>query len=571
MDIRCGKTSYAPALGAVLCMLAIMAGTGRAATSPPEIALRVNPAQQLGDLPRTYRPSAMLSFADPEAVNAFLSLPGPIGAVRLTLEELMTDSSSLTDFRARLARIAGRLRSLTQRGADIIITVTRMPRWLAARRGEALLGQYGFSVREGSPPNDYRGLEEMGFAIVSVLNREHGYAPWYEFWNEPDLASFWSGSSEELFRAYEAFARGARRADPSAKVGGLAVSGWNARRDGEPAGRPPLLRAFIERAARGVPLDFVSWHNFPDHAEAGWVGAAFVREWLRAAGLPPQTPQFVTEWNRWKTFPEWFDPERDTAEGAAHMLAALEGIENAGLRGHTFAALQDFNETTKGEAFRGDFGLMTRRPMIRKASFCAMQMLARLGSRRVAVELTPDVAVAEGVNALATATPQRIVLLVHRYARDPLAAATRSLRQSGFKRAEDLGVTGDEIKAFVARKAGLPAGRATPAVKAALERARAALEKARDAPAPEVVVRPAVAGAPPGGKYHLYRVDESNCNPGAAYRKHRREGRSDEEALRAARSADAFVAQAEGSGPLPPLRFGMYGAALIEIDLGIAK
>ena len=569
--MRYRKTSWAPALGALLCLFAIMGvGTARAATSAPEIALRVMPAQQLGDLPRSYRPSVMMAWADAEAVNAFLSLPGPLGAVRVTLEPLLTETSSLADFRARLARQAGGLKRVAERGADIIITVARMPRWLAARAGDAPLGQSGFTVREASPPRDYAGLEELGFAIVTILNRDHGYAPWYEFWNEPESTNFWSGSSEELFRAYEAFARGARRADPSAKVGGLAVGGWNDRRAGEPAGRPPLLRAFIESATRGAPLHFVSWHNFALHPEEGWGGAVTVREWLRAAGLPPQTPQFVTEWNRWKTFPEWFDPERDTAEGAAFMLAALEPIESAGVRGHTFAALQDFNATAEGEAFRGDFGLVTRSPMIRKASFCAMQMLARLGSRRVAVELAPEIAAAEGVGALATATPERIVVLVHRYGRDPLAAASRSLRQSGYRRLEDLGLTQKQIGDFGSRRADLPGG-AAPAVRTALERARAAAERARDAPEPEVVVQLVVVGWPAGGKYRLYWLDDLNCNPGVVYRKHRREGRPHGEALAAARIAEAFKPQQEGSGPLPPLRFATYGAVLIEIDRGLGK
>ena len=387
----------------------------------------------------------------------------------------------------------------------------------------------------------------------------------------PESASFWSGSSEELFRAYEAFARGARRADPSAKVGGLAVGGWNDRRAGEPAGRPPLLRAFIERAAaRRVPLDFVSWHHFITSPEEGWTGASTVREWLRAAGLPPQMPQFVTEWNRWKTFPEWFDAGRDTAEGAAFMLAALEPIESAGVRGHTLAALQDFNAMVSGEAFRGDFGLVTRSPMIRKASFCAMQMLTRLGPRRVAVELGPEIVAAEGVGALATATPERIAVLVYRYGRDPPGAAIRTLRQSGYDRLEDLGLTQEQLSDFRSRRADLP-GSVAPAVRTALERARAAAERARDAPAPEVVVQLAVVGRPVSGKYRLYWLDESSCNPGAAYRKHRREGRSHGEALAAARNAEVFKPQQEGSGPLPPLRFETYGAALIEIDLGLGK
>lgn len=562
------KTSWARF--AVLCLFVIVGiDTVWGATSAREITLRVMPARQLGDLPRTYRPSVMMAWADAEAVNAFLSLPGPLGTVRVTLEPLLTEASSLADFKARLVRDAGKLKRVAERGADIVVTVARMPRWLAARSSDAPAGPYGFSVREASPPRDYAGLEELGFAIVSILNRDFGYAPWYEFWNEPESASFWSGSSGELFRAYEAFARGARRADPSAKVGGLAVGGWNDRRAGEPAGQP-LLRAFIERAARGAPLDFVSWHNFASHPEGGWAGAVTVREWLRAAGLSPQTPQFVTEWNRWKTFPEWFDPARDTAEGAAFILAAMKPIESAGLRGHTLAALQDFNATVSGEAFRGDFGLVTRSPMIRKASFCAMQMLARLGPRRVAVELTPEIAATEGVGALATATPERIAVLVHRYGRDPPGAAVRILRQSGYHRLEDLGLTQKQLGDFISRKADLPRSVA-PAARTALERARAAAERARDAPAPEVIVQLAVVGWPARGKYRLYWLDKSSCNPGAVYRRHRREGWSHGEALAAARNAEAFKPQQEGGGPLPPLRFETYGAALIEINLGRGK
>ena len=568
VHMRYRKTSWAPALGALLCLFAIMGvGTARAATSAPEITLRVMPAQQLGDLPRIYRPSVMMAWADAEAVNAFLSLPGPLGAVRVTLEPLLTEASSLADFKARLAREAGGLKRVAERGADIIIMVARMPRWLAARAGDASLGQSGWTVREASPPRDYAGLEELGFAIATTINREHGFAPWYEFWNEPESKSFWSGSSDELFRAYDAFARGARRADPAAKVGGIAVSGWNERREGEPSGTPPMLRAFIERAARGMPLDFVSWHNFGLHPEEGWLGAVTVREWLRASGLPPQTPQFVTEWNRWRTFPEWVDPGRDTTEGAVFLLAALEPIEGAGIRGHTFAALQDFHSMVENTAFSGDFGLVTREPMIRKASFCAMQMLARLGSNRIAVEPVPDITAAEGVGVLATATPERIAILVYRYGRDPRVAAFRSLRQSGIQpRFEDLGLTQKEVEAFVSRKANLPAGRATPAVQAALERARAVLERVRDVPAPEVVVRPVVDGLATGGKYRLYWLDDLNCNPGAVYRKHRREGRPHGEALAAARIAEAFKPQQEGSGPLPSLRFAAQGAVLIEID-----
>lgn len=300
--MKLGMTNWSPALDMLLCLVAAtLAGTARSAGSAPEIALRVVPAQPLGELPRTYRSPVMVAWADAEAVNAFLSLPGSLGAMRAGLEQLLADASNLAEFSAVLARNAGRLKRLSERGADIVVTV------------------------------------------------------------------------------------------------------------------------------------------------------------------------------------------------------------------------------------------------------------------------------AEGVGALATAAPQCIVLLVHRYGSDPLAAATRSLRQSGFRaRDRTYRPHGEEIKAFVGRKAGLPAGCATPAVQAVLKRAWAAFDRARDAPASEVVVHPAVAGAPPGGNYRLYWTDELKCNPGAVHRKHRREDRPHEEARgpRAARMRSGR--KGEGGGLPPPLCFGTYGAVLIENDLGLA-
>jgi hypothetical protein len=543
----------------------MLAGMRPLSAAAQGISVRVAPGRSLGELPRTYRPSAMLSWADADAVNAFLALPGPLGTVRVTLEPLLSDTTSLEDFRNRLTGSAGTLKRLSERGADIIITVARMPRWLATRDGDSQVGPNGYSVREASPPRDDAGMQELGFTIASVLSRVAGQAAWYEFWNEPESPNFWSGSSEALFRAYEAFARGVRRADPAAKVGGVAVGGWNDPRAGEPG--QPLLRAFIQRVAHGVPLDFVSWHNFSSQPEEGWIGAASVREWLRSAGLPPQLPQFVTEWNRWKTFPEWLDPGRDTAEGAAFFLASTEAIEKSGIRGHTFAALQDFNAMGRDHAFGGDFGLVTRGPMVGKASFCAVQMLARLGSARVAVDLGADAA-AEGVGALATADAQRISLLVYRYGGDAAGVAVRVLRQSGYESAEALALTSRQLGDFMQRRAELPGGVA-PAARAVLERARAAAERARDQPMRGVSVLPAVEGA--SGRYRIYRIDESNCNAGETYMRLRGQGQPHDMALAGARRVEMLRAQAEGSGPLPPLNFGPYGAALVEIDAGQAR
>lgn len=531
------------------------------------LALDVAPGRALGPLSRIYRPSVMMAWADAEAVKAFLALPGPLGTLRVTLEPLLSGTGSLAEFRSRLAREGAGLKQLAARDATIVVVVARMPVWLASSRSNAPAGPHGYTVREASPTSDYAGMEALGRTVVSVLKGELGLTVLYEFWNEPESPAFWGGTSEQLFRAYDAFARGARSADPQAQVGGIAVGNWDKRRETAGAGSPPLLQSFIRHvAANRAPLSFVSWHNFMTHPEDGWTGAATVRGWLASSGLPADLPLYVTEWARWKSFPEWFDPPRDTAEGAAFYLAALPAIEFAGIAGHTLATLQDFNAPRPGEAFPGDFGLLTRQPMIRKASFCAMHMLARLDGQRIAVTDTAQRTAAEGVGAVATRGPRGLAVLVHRYGHDPLHAFFAALRASGVHaRPEELKLSKPEIEGYVARRAPLPAGRASPAVRAALERARAALEYSRDHAARDLPLQLTIEGVPAQGDYRLYRVGGGECDPGAAYRAARKAGRPHTDALAAAREAEAFKPYAEGRGALPDITLPAQGAVLIEI------
>jgi hypothetical protein len=532
-----------------------------------DYTLRVDPQRELGAVPGNYRPSVMLSWADKEAISALMDLPGPLGTVRMTLEPQLSESKSMQELRSRLAQGGGAgLRALEARGARIIITVARTPRWLASVTSEAQAGEYGFTRREASPPRSAAGFEELGYEIVRTITVQHRTSPLYEFWNEPESKSFWSGSSADLFQAYDAFVRGARRADPRAKVGGIAVGGWNVPRAGE--GTEPMLRAFVRHAAQGIKrgqtsLDFLTWHNFVKTPDEGWNGARAVRGWLREAGLP-DLPQFVTEWNLWRTFPQWLDPSRDTAEGAVLLLAAHEAIADSGLTGHTIAALQDFNPAGEAEAYAGDFGLVTRSPMLRKASFCAIHMLSKLGERHIAVGEPAEVEAA-GISVIATAGRERIVVLAYRRPMSAQEALNRALRRSGIRSIESTGLTTEEVKKFILRRVELPA-RTPGNIRQALEHARAAAEHARDRPAKEVVLRLAVADSNSSANYRIFRVDEQHCNPARVYRDLRRQGTAHAPALAAARQHESLKAVVEGSGTLPPLELAAYGAVLIEIE-----
>ena len=86
---------------------------------------------------------------------------------------------------------------------------------------------------------------------------------WYwELWNEPNIL-YWRGTPEEYQKMYDFAVDGARRALPTAKVGGPHVAG------GGSEGGMKFSRAFFEHCLRGknhatgqvgTPLDFVAFH-----------------------------------------------------------------------------------------------------------------------------------------------------------------------------------------------------------------------------------------------------------------------------------------------------------------------
>jgi len=536
-----------------------------------DLHVRVVASQPAGRLPGVFRPSVMMSWADAEAASAFLALGSDLGTIRVTLEPLLTDSTSLADFRARLVREAGNLKLLSDRGATIVITFARMPRWLSRSQDDSLAGPFGFSVREASPPKDVDLLMQLATEMARVINVELGLDPLYEFWNEPESRGFWRGTQAELFQAYTAFAAGVRRADPKAKVGGPAPGSWADRRAGEPKTAPTLVQAFINHVAGPVPgkgtlpLDFISWHNFGTRPYDGWQGATEVRRWLRAGGLSTQVPQYVTEWNRWATFPEWLDPGRDEAPGAAYLVAALHEMALQGIAGHTLAALQDFRVPEAGSAYPGDFGLLTRAPVMKKASFHAMQMLTLLDRERVAVDLDGARADASGVDVIATRGQRRVSVLLSRH---PVGEQifTRSMNRSGFLSVDELGVPPERLAAFGKRQSELGPGDGTPAARRALERARAAAEIVRDRPIDELVVRLRIDGVPGGARYSVYRIDAANMDPARRYRDARRGGQSHAAAVQAAAPSQVFRPAIEGSGALPPIAMPAHSVVLVVVD-----
>ncbi len=560
------RTARRAACAMVATVLACSAPCARAAVVQ-DMPVHVLSQQVLGAMPRLLKPSVMMTFADVDAIEQFMSLPGRLGTIRLSLETLLTESTSLADYRYRLAEEAAGLRHLTPRGPVIVLTFTRMPRWLASSSDERLTGESGYTVREASPPRSLALLEQLAFATVQEINVNLGLDVLYEFWNEPESSIFWGGTQEQLLQAYAAFAAGARRADPKARVGGLA-GGWNEYHGGGPIAAGSLLKAFIDRTGGTprLPLDFISWHNYPKHPNEGWDGADRIREWLVARGWPSTMPQVVSEWNQWISFPAPFEPSRDELPGAAFLLASLHEMRVHGVSMQTICALQDFHDPAPGSAFPGDLGLLTRSPTLKKAGFHAMNMLAMLdGQQRVAVAISGVDAVAQGVDALATAGPRKLSVLLSRYA-PPFQVFTKSLRRAGIVRRSQIPLTDAQLLAFAKHELELDPSVLPANLLLALTNARASMDQARDRLADEVRVTLRVDGALPATPYRVYQIDDDHLNPARAYRQVRARLGSHASALAAARSQQDFLPGWTGAGPTLSLRLPRYAAVLVVFD-----
>jgi xylan 1,4-beta-xylosidase len=116
------------------------------------------------------------------------------------------------------------------------------------------------------PPRDYNKWEELVNQWVRHSVEKYGQAQvesWYwEVWNEPDIF-YWHGTVDDYEKLYDYAAAGLKRALPSARIGGPAVTGPSSPR------AAAFLRHFLEHcdsgrnyatSQTGAPLDFITYH-----------------------------------------------------------------------------------------------------------------------------------------------------------------------------------------------------------------------------------------------------------------------------------------------------------------------
>jgi xylan 1,4-beta-xylosidase len=254
-------------------------------------------------------------------------------------------------------------------GAEPLVILSYMPRWLGEPRATG--GQD--PTRMG--PYDLDAWQDLITQVVRALATAPQPAYRFEVWNEPDIFIFWLDTPERFvetaLRTHQAVADVKRETGLPLQVGGPAAAfGLN----------DNMLQYLRSVAAGGLPLDFVTWHNYanspflgPDGPEgnlpeeiyqalarrnpdatplrySAQIGEirAKVDAALAGSGLSPAL--IIDEWN---VSAGGYDVRHDTAEGASFDAGILVEMERAGLDGAAF-----YRAVSGGNNHIGDWGLV---------------------------------------------------------------------------------------------------------------------------------------------------------------------------------------------------------------------
>jgi hypothetical protein len=184
-----------------------------------------------------------------------------------------------------------------------------------------------------APPQDFAKWAEVSAHIVRHYNQgwangRHYNIKYWEIWNEPDGASFWSGTPEEYFNLYEVTARKLKSLDPSLRVGGPTL-----------AYRLEFLEGFLKHCAEHhVPLDFVPWHIYAAAPREVVSRANGVQNLLAKYGFA-QVESVLDEWNY---FPgDWRRQEEEAKYRHELFADRMGGAEGASFDAAVLVALQD--------------------------------------------------------------------------------------------------------------------------------------------------------------------------------------------------------------------------------------
>lgn len=215
---------------------------------------------------------------------------------------------------------------------------------------------------------------------------------YWEIWNEPDNFETypdnngWAGTKEEYYELYDVTARHLKKCFPHLKIGGYSSCGFYALTEmAANAGNcSPRHEYFIEFLdgflayikKTGAPLDFFSWHSYPEVPENLRVYARYARKRLDDDGYT----ETETSLNEWNPRPEL----RGTAAHAAIIAACLSIMQEEPIDTGMF-----YDARMGVSLYGGMFNPMTQTPFPSYYSFMAFNSLYKLKNQCRAVYDSP--------------------------------------------------------------------------------------------------------------------------------------------------------------------------------------
>ncbi len=146
------------------------------------------------------------------------------------------------------------------------------------------------------PPPDYDKWADICIQVIRHYNQGwagglHHNIRYWEIWNEAENGpKQWNASYDEFIRFFITTAKRIKAACPDIKIGGPSFNGTFVQSRDKLHTFLPLLKE------ADCPLDFISWHAYPDRAGQIIEGAIEVREILDDYGFT-QTESHLNEWN----------------------------------------------------------------------------------------------------------------------------------------------------------------------------------------------------------------------------------------------------------------------------------
>lgn len=266
-----------------------------------------------------------------------------------------------------------------------------------------------------TPPKDYEQWGNLIFELTKHFVERYGLEEvqkWYfEVWNEPNLAGFWSGTKSDYFHLYKVSVEAVKKVNQNLKVGGPATSNFvpDERFDGEIEDvskqmthqvknideldwHGVWIKDFLDFCEKeNLPVDFVSAHPYPtDFALDGMQkNKGKTRkldavhddiEWLLKTVKSSKYSEAEIQLTEWSSSPTSRDYSHDSLAEATYIIRTnlcCQGMVNS----LSYWVFTDIFEEGGGgpEPFHGGFGLINMSG-IKKSSYQAYRLLNNLGT-----------------------------------------------------------------------------------------------------------------------------------------------------------------------------------------------